>query len=80
MTALRLSLTLVAMFVGSLGAAFGLYAAACWQSSASSSGDAWDSVALQKRTAMMRRNEGLSHANAKGEAASPPLVIEPAAA
>jgi len=28
MTALRLSLTLVAMFVGSLGAALGLYAAA----------------------------------------------------
>jgi hypothetical protein len=79
MTALRLSLTLAAMFVGSLGAAFGLYAAACWQSSARSSG-AWDSVAFQKRTAMIRRNEGLSHANAKGEAASPPLIIEPAAA
>ena len=33
---------------------------------------------------MIRRNEGLSHANAKGEAALPPLVktigIEPAAA
>src|SRR5262249_35207936 len=32
------------------------------------------SVAFQRRTAMIRRNEGLSHANAKGEAASPPLV------
>jgi hypothetical protein len=53
--------------------------------SARSSGDsAWDSATFQKRTAMIRRNEGLSHANAKGEAASPPrgktIAIEPAAA
>ena len=39
---------------------------------ARSSGDsAWDSATFQKRTAMIRRNEGLSHANAKGEAAPP---------